>query len=104
MRVFKLVSLVSPLVAFVGCGSITLATDAADAGATAAGPPQHGAHGARDAAAASAPASAASPASPPADPGDCGKMCPSGNGSGPETDKHNSGHPCDKSPCPPDQS
>jgi hypothetical protein len=82
------VSLVWLFLMFAGCGSITLADDAPDAGMTTAGPPQQGGG-------AHAPKGASAPAS--STPGACEKMCPSGNGDG--TDKHG-GQTCDKPPCP----
>jgi hypothetical protein len=98
----RLISLVFVSLALVGCGSVTLESDAHDADAPAA-PSQKGNGGAHDAAAAmtapAPPASApAAPASAPAPPASCGKMCQSGNGDSSGMGKHG-GQTCDKSPC-----
>jgi len=81
-------SLVWLVLTLAGCGSITLADDAPDAGPATAAPPQQGG---------GAPAAAPPKASPPAGPQGCDKMCQSGNGDG--ADKHGD-HACDKTPCP----
>ena len=84
------VSLVWLFLMCAGCGSITLADEAPDAGTTTSAPPKQGGG-------AEAPKGTAAPA----DPAGCDKMCQSGNGDG--ADKHGD-HACDKTPCPPGNS